>query len=61
VEQLLQATVESLRLALKEESDLAEQVSDEEWESIRPSTADRRASLLAHIKVPTCLSDLIHM
>lgn len=51
IEELLKSFTISLDRLVREEIDLSNQVSDEEWETIRPTTKDRRASLLSHIKV----------
>lgn len=51
IEELLKSFTISLDRLVREEIDLSNQVSDEEWETIRPSRLDRRASLLSHIKV----------
>lgn len=56
IEELLKSFTISLDRQVREEMDLFNQVSDEEWETIRPSRLDRRSSLLAHIKVCFCKS-----
>lgn len=37
--------------AILDETELASQVSDEEWEAIRPNKIDRRDFLLQNVKV----------
>ncbi|KAK6635692.1 hypothetical protein RUM44_000946 [Polyplax serrata] len=50
VEELVKSFTVSWNGLVREEYELSNQVSDEEWETIRPSKLDRRISLLSHIK-----------
>ncbi|KAF5301510.1 hypothetical protein FQR65_LT08813 [Abscondita terminalis] len=50
VEELLQAFTRALDRAIIEEADVASQLSDEEWEAVRPTKYDRRNLLLQNIK-----------
>ncbi|KAL0269534.1 UNVERIFIED_CONTAM: hypothetical protein PYX00_007235 [Menopon gallinae] len=50
IEELLKSFTIALDRLIREEIDLSKQVSDEEWETIRPSRLDRRTSLLSTIK-----------
>lgn len=50
VEEILEAFAKALDVAVVGEFELASQVSDEEWEAIRPSKQERRSSLLQHVK-----------
>ncbi|RZC40297.1 glutamate receptor ionotropic, delta-2, partial [Asbolus verrucosus] len=49
-EEILSAFIRALDEAIVMESDTASQVSDEEWEAIRPTKIDRRNSLLNSVK-----------
>lgn len=51
IEELLKGFFEALEDAIKEEYEIAGQVSDEEWEAIRPMKVDRRNFLLKSVKV----------
>ncbi|XP_068617506.1 ionotropic receptor 93a [Battus philenor] len=48
--EMLHAFVSALDLAVQEEFDVASQVSDEEWEAIRPTMGQRRNALLKHVQ-----------
>ncbi|KAJ1521518.1 hypothetical protein ONE63_003181 [Megalurothrips usitatus] len=48
--EMLEAFVMALDRSVQDELEMATQVSDEEWEAIRPSKEDRLALLLAHVK-----------
>nr|XP_018916090.1 PREDICTED: glutamate receptor ionotropic, delta-1 [Bemisia tabaci] len=50
VEELLRSLSVANKIAIQEETDLSSQVSDEEWELIKPSKYDRRKSLLSYMK-----------
>ncbi|KAK5650424.1 hypothetical protein RI129_001453 [Pyrocoelia pectoralis] len=50
VEELLKAFMKSLDSAITQESESAIQVSDEEWEAIRPTKTGRRLYLLQNVK-----------
>lgn len=51
IEELMKSFTIGLDRLIRDEIDLSKQVSDEEWETIRPSRLDRRTSLLSSIKV----------
>lgn len=48
---MLRSFLVALDRSVQDEQDMATQVSDEEWEAIRPSKEDRMAMLLSHVKV----------
>lgn len=48
---MLSAFVSALDAAVQDELEVAAQVSDEEWEAIRPSKLQRRDMLLKHMQV----------
>ncbi|XP_034244940.1 ionotropic receptor 93a [Thrips palmi] len=48
--EMLHAFLVALDRSVQDEQDMATQVSDEEWEAIRPSKEDRVVMLLSHIK-----------
>lgn len=50
-EEMLNAFVSALDTAVKEEFEIAAQVSDEEWDAIRPTKLQRRDMLLKHMQV----------
>ncbi|EEB18389.1 glutamate receptor delta-1 subunit precursor, putative [Pediculus humanus corporis] len=50
VDELIKSFTVSLNELIREEIELSSQVSDEEWETIKPTKLDRRISLLSHIK-----------
>lgn len=50
-EEMMTAFISALDAAVQEEFDVAAQVSDEEWEAIRPSKLQRRDLLLKHMMV----------
>lgn len=52
---MMNAFVSALDAAVQDEFDVAAQVSDEEWEAIRPTKSQRRDMLLKHMQVPTFL------
>lgn len=47
----MDAFILALDAAIHEEFDVAAQVSDEEWEAIRPDRLQRRDMLLRHMQV----------
>ena len=49
--EMLRSFLVALDRSVHGEQEQATQVSDEEWEAIRPSKEERMATLLAHIKV----------
>ncbi|XP_013193622.1 ionotropic receptor 93a isoform X2 [Amyelois transitella] len=49
-QEMLNAFVSALDMAVQDEFDVAAQVSDEEWEAIRPSKLQRRNMLLKHMQ-----------
>lgn len=49
--EILSSFFQALDKAVQQEFDIASQVSDEEWEAIRPTKSDRRKFLLEHVKV----------
>lgn len=49
--EMMDAFVSALDSAVQEEFDVAAQVSDEEWEAIRPTKQQRKDALLQHVKV----------
>ncbi|KAJ8716806.1 hypothetical protein PYW07_003433 [Mythimna separata] len=49
-QELMDAFVSALDAAIQDEFDVAAQVSDEEWESIRPNKIQRRDMLLKHMQ-----------
>ncbi|XP_026744467.1 ionotropic receptor 93a [Trichoplusia ni] len=49
-QEMLDAFVSALDSAIQEEFDVAAQVSDEEWEAIRPNKIQRRDMLLKHMQ-----------
>lgn len=49
--EMLRSFLVALDRSVQDEQDMATQVSDEEWEAIRPSKEDRMAMLLSHVKV----------
>ncbi|XP_026496230.2 ionotropic receptor 93a [Vanessa tameamea] len=49
-QEMISAFVLALETAIQEEFDVAAQVSDEEWEAIRPSKLQRRDALLKHMQ-----------
>ncbi|GLV41761.1 Ionotropic receptor 93a [Carabus blaptoides fortunei] len=49
-EELLEAFMKSLESAIQDEISISSQVSDEEWEAIRPTKPERRDSLLQGVK-----------
>ncbi|CAH1286826.1 unnamed protein product [Chrysodeixis includens] len=49
-QEMLDAFVSALDSAIQEEFDVAAQVSDEEWEAIRPNKIQRRDMLLRHMQ-----------
>ncbi|CAH0399911.1 unnamed protein product [Chilo suppressalis] len=49
-EEMMSAFVSALDAAVQEEFEVAAQVSDEEWEVIRPSKLQRRSMLLKHMQ-----------
>ncbi|KAF2904261.1 hypothetical protein ILUMI_01909, partial [Ignelater luminosus] len=50
VEEILEGFMRALDSAILDETELASQVSDEEWEAIRPNKLDRRDFLLQNVK-----------
>ncbi|CAH2047486.1 unnamed protein product, partial [Iphiclides podalirius] len=48
--EIMDAFVSALDSAVQEEFDVAAQVSDEEWEAIRPTKLQRRDALVKHVK-----------
>ncbi|XP_017778842.1 PREDICTED: glutamate receptor ionotropic, delta-2 [Nicrophorus vespilloides] len=50
VKEILEAFTRSLEIAILDEYELASQISDEEWEAIRPTKSERRHSILYNIK-----------
>lgn len=50
-EEILEGFTRALDSAIVDETELASQVSDEEWEAIRPSKLERRNDLLKNVKV----------
>ncbi|CAG9787632.1 unnamed protein product [Diatraea saccharalis] len=50
-QEMMSAFISALDAAVQEEFDVAAQVSDEEWEVIRPSKIQRRSMLLKHMQV----------
>lgn len=50
-EEMMTAFISALDAAVQEEFDVAAQVSDEEWEAIRPTKLQRRDLLLKHMTV----------
>lgn len=55
--EMLSAFAHALDSAVQQEFEIASQVSDEEWEAIRPSKVERRKFLLENVKVPLFLYD----
>ncbi|XP_072932886.1 ionotropic receptor 93a [Epargyreus clarus] len=49
-QEMMSAFVSALDAAVQDEFDVAAQVSDEEWEAIRPTKIQRRNTLLKHMK-----------
>nr|AFC91753.2 putative ionotropic receptor IR93a [Cydia pomonella] len=49
-EEMMNAFISALDSAVQEEFDVAAQVSDEEWEAIRPTKIQRRDTLLKHMQ-----------
>nr|XP_034828957.1 ionotropic receptor 93a [Maniola hyperantus] len=49
-QELMDAFISALDAAVQEEFDVAAQVSDEEWEAIRPTKLQRRDTLLRHMQ-----------
>uniref|UniRef100_A0AAU6ND91 IR93a n=1 Tax=Mythimna loreyi TaxID=667449 RepID=A0AAU6ND91_9NEOP len=49
-QELMDAFISALDAAIQDEFDVAAQVSDEEWESIRPNKIQRRDMLLKHMQ-----------
>lgn len=49
----MEAFTRALSAAISEEIEMYEQVSDEEWEAIRPTKLERRNDLLNKVKVST--------
>ncbi|XP_053604949.1 ionotropic receptor 93a [Plodia interpunctella] len=49
-QEMLNAFISALDMAVQDEFDVAAQVSDEEWEAIRPSKLQRREMLLKHMQ-----------
>ncbi|XP_052741013.1 ionotropic receptor 93a isoform X4 [Bicyclus anynana] len=50
-QELMDAFISALDTAVQEEFDVAAQVSDEEWEAIRPTKLQRKDTLLKHMQV----------
>jgi ionotropic glutamate receptor len=50
-EEMINAFISALDAAVQDEFDVAAQVSDEEWEAIRPTKIQRRDMLLKHMQV----------
>ncbi|KAH9631676.1 hypothetical protein HF086_014677, partial [Spodoptera exigua] len=50
-QELMDAFISALEAAIQDEFDVAAQVSDEEWEAIRPNKLQRRDKLLKHMQV----------
>ncbi|KAJ0183472.1 hypothetical protein K1T71_001448 [Dendrolimus kikuchii] len=50
-EEMMDAFIAALDAAIQDEFDVAAQVSDEEWEAIRPTKAQRRDTLLKHMQL----------
>ena len=50
-QELMDAFVAALDAAIQDEFDVAAQVSDEEWEAIRPNKIQRRDMLLKQMRV----------
>lgn len=48
---MMDAFISALDMAVQDEFDIAAQVSDEEWEAIRPTKLQRRNMLLKHMQV----------
>ncbi|KPJ08640.1 Glutamate receptor 2 [Papilio machaon] len=49
-QEMMKALISALDSAVQDEFDIAAQVSDEEWEAIRPTKLQRRNDLLKHIQ-----------
>ncbi|CAH2084495.1 unnamed protein product [Euphydryas editha] len=49
-EEMMSAFISALDTAIQEELDVAAQVSDEEWEAIRPTKNQRKDTLLGHMQ-----------
>lgn len=50
-QEMMNAFISALDAAVQDEFDVAAQVSDEEWEVIRPTKSQRRDMLLKHMQV----------
>jgi hypothetical protein len=50
-QEMMSAFVSALDTAVQDEFEVAAQVSDEEWEAIRPNKLQRRKMLLNHMQV----------
>lgn len=50
-QEMMNAFISALDSAVQDEFDVAAQVSDEEWEAIRPNKIQRRSMLLKHMQV----------
>lgn len=50
-QEMMDAFISALDAAIQDEFDVAAQVSDEEWEAIRPNKIQRRDMLLKHMQV----------
>lgn len=59
---MMNAFISALDAAVQDEFDVAAQVSDEEWEAIRPTKSQRRDMLLKHMQVfgYNCLCRFLH-
>lgn len=53
VQELLKILISGLETNIFEELELSQHVSEEEWETIKPSKSDRRESIISYIKVRT--------
>lgn len=51
IKELLQVLLSGLERNFFEELKLSEHVSEEEWETIKPSKSDRRESIITYMKV----------
>lgn len=50
-QEMSRAFISALDTAIQEEFDVAAQVSDEEWEAIRPTKIQRKDALLGYMQV----------
>lgn len=51
IQELLKILISGLETNIFEELELSQHVSEEEWETIKPTKRDRRESIISYIKV----------